>query len=307
MKKIISLLSAAVISVSVSLFNAAAESSENTATAEIGGVKFTYSVTDDTACLLKVSASGSRLDIPEEIDGHAVTSVGEKAFFGNTTLSAVNIPDTVISLGANAFAGCLSLKEITIPDSVTELGNGCFMSCTSLQRVFIGSSLTVIPESCFYSCTALSSAVLSENTAAIGTQAFYGCTAMSSIYLPASVSSIGEDSLGRRYNIRSGSTENISGFSIIYSEGSAAADYAEIYSLSAAPASEGEYDVNMDGKITAVDASLVLNEYSELSSGSISSFCAIQKKAADINGDEFIDARDASLILSRYAELQAQN
>jgi hypothetical protein len=61
-------------------------------------------------------------------------------------------------------------------------------------------------------------------------------------------------------------------------------------------------DINGDGKITAVDASLVLVEYTKLTDGS-GDFDERQKKAADVNGDGKITATDASAILIYYAEL----
>ena len=61
-------------------------------------------------------------------------------------------------------------------------------------------------------------------------------------------------------------------------------------------------DVNGDGEVNAVDASLVLREYALLSGETQSgSFTEAQKKAADIDGNGFVDAVDASRILSYYA------
>ncbi|MBP5430847.1 dockerin type I domain-containing protein [Ruminococcus sp.] len=61
-------------------------------------------------------------------------------------------------------------------------------------------------------------------------------------------------------------------------------------------------DVNGDGEVNAVDASLVLREYALLSGETQSgSFTDAQKKAADIDENGFVDAVDASRILSYYA------
>ncbi len=61
-------------------------------------------------------------------------------------------------------------------------------------------------------------------------------------------------------------------------------------------------DVNDDGEINAVDASLMLKEYAKLSSSEQKgSFSEAQKKAADIDGNGFIDAVDASATLAYYA------
>ncbi|MDE6539638.1 MAG: hypothetical protein K2K66_05565, partial [Ruminococcus sp.] len=63
-------------------------------------------------------------------------------------------------------------------------------------------------------------------------------------------------------------------------------------------------DVNDDGKIDAVDASLISIEYASLSTiDAISTFTVEQTNAANVNLDEFVDARDASAIQCYYAYL----
>ena len=61
-------------------------------------------------------------------------------------------------------------------------------------------------------------------------------------------------------------------------------------------------DVNFDGLIDAVDASLVLAEISRIAAGEPETFTPEQKIAADVNDDGLIDAVDASLILQLAAE-----
>ena len=63
----------------------------------------------------------SNLIIPD-----GVTSIGDGAFVGCTSLSSVVIPDSVTSIGDKAFHTCSSLTNIDIPDSVTSIGDGAF-------------------------------------------------------------------------------------------------------------------------------------------------------------------------------------
>ena len=60
-------------------------------------------------------------------------------------------------------------------------------------------------------------------------------------------------------------------------------------------------DINSDGYINAVDASLVLSYYARISTDQAGGYDALQKLNADVNQDRLINAVDASYILSYYA------
>lgn len=60
-------------------------------------------------------------------------------------------------------------------------------------------------------------------------------------------------------------------------------------------------DVNFDGLINGIDASMVLAEYARISAGSEPTFTRTQRYIADIDYDGQVTAVDASFILSTYA------
>lgn len=60
-------------------------------------------------------------------------------------------------------------------------------------------------------------------------------------------------------------------------------------------------DLNGDGLVNATDATIVLVEYSSVSTGALPSFSDELTAAADLNNDNSIDSSDASLILSYYS------
>ena len=136
--------------------------------------------------------SVTKASIPAEIDGVAVTSIGEDAFLSCTSLTGVTIPNSVTRIGDRAFRNCTSLASVTIPNSVTSVGNYAFVYCTSLASIDIPNSVTLIGEGAFYGCTSLTSIDIPNSVTDIGNFAFRGCTSLVSINIPNSVTRIGD-------------------------------------------------------------------------------------------------------------------
>ena len=285
----------------------AAADGETSRTAVYDGVTYTYRVTDEklkTAEITAADGAANGFTVPAELEGYTVTSIGDKVFFCNTEITYVKLPDSVKAIGNYAFSGCIGLERAQLPDTLSDIGEGCFMSCTSLVEIDLGEAVKVIPEKCFFSCTALASAELPGKAEIIGDKAFYGCTSLKLLDIPDSVTSIGSEAAGMRYDIRSSASENISGFMILGNAGGAAESYASGLGI-AFRKNHGEMsgDADLNGLLTAADASAVLKEYAD-SEVQGQRFTALQKKNADMNGDGMIDARDASLILIAYADSQ---
>ena len=121
----------------------------------------------------------------------SVTSIGDDAFSGCTSLSSITIPDSVTSIGGWAFSGCESLKSITIPGSVTSIGDEAFYRCESLTSITIPDSVTSIGGGAFDDCRSLTSITIPDGVTSIGHSAFYYCKSLTSVTIPDSVTSIG--------------------------------------------------------------------------------------------------------------------
>ena len=85
-------------------------------------------------------------------DGRCLIVDGVLNSFAPAGLSKYTIPNSVTSIGESAFYGCSSLTSVTIPDSVTEIGFAAFCDCSSLANVTIPDSVTTIEYGAFYNC-----------------------------------------------------------------------------------------------------------------------------------------------------------
>lgn len=124
--------------------------------------------------------------------GNNVTTLGERAFYDCYDLVSVMIGNSVTTIGDYDFSGCSALTSIIIPNSVTTIGNGVFSRCSSLTSVTIGNSVTTIGDYAFENCSGLTSVTIPNSMTTIGHGAFYGCSGMTSVTIPNNVTSIGK-------------------------------------------------------------------------------------------------------------------
>lgn len=274
---------------------------ENSFSETIDGNTFTYTIgADMNATITGCDSDNSEIIIPSSLGGYMVTAIGEMAFFGKITMDSVIIPEGIRYIGDNAFSGCLSLTEIKFPETLMSLGNSCFMSCSDLESVYLNNSVSSIPDNCFSSCMSLKNINIPDSVVFIGTEAFFGCPALSGIFIPSAVGIIGENAFGM-HSGRSNVIEKINNFRLCGLPDTAVAEYAENTGIELYCKTG---DVNCDNFVDAVDSSIVLMEYANISTQTPPSFNEYQRYTADFNSDGFIDAVDATLILIEYARLQ---
>jgi hypothetical protein len=157
-----------------------------------------------------------------DFSGSTIKEIPGNAFYdsstnkGCATLTGITIPDSVESIGESAFDGCTSLTAITvdtnnasfssqngvlynkdkttltqypegktgaftIPNSVTSIGFSAFIGCTSLTGVTIPDSVTSIARAAFYNCTSLANVTIGNGVTSIGEWAFFNCTDLTSV------------------------------------------------------------------------------------------------------------------------------
>ncbi len=118
-------------------------------------------------------------------------SIGSKAFLQNPSLKGdVIIPEGVTTIGDAAFSGCSSITSVTIPEGVTDIETGSFATCSSLTNITLPSSLTRIGNNSFYGCKTLTNIQIPNNVKEIGSYAFANCSSIKNIEIPSGVTKI---------------------------------------------------------------------------------------------------------------------
>ena len=118
---------------------------------------------DGTAEITGYTGDATKLTVPPELDGHAVTSFKAVAFYNNSKLIEVVIPDTVKSIGNQCFGWCSNLQSVTLPEGLESIGMIPFYYCKKLKKVNIPDSVTAVSEGLFAGCDALREITLSPD------------------------------------------------------------------------------------------------------------------------------------------------
>ncbi len=162
---------------------------------KIDGIYYEFSGTEATVTYGDNSYSGDiviPLCVDHDGNTYEVTSIGDAAFFGDSSLTSIKIPESITTIGGSAFGRCTALTSITIPNSVTSIGDGAFYDCDGLTSITISNSVTSIGEKVFWLCDGLTSITIPNSVTSIGRSAFNSCRNLTSITIPNSVTSIGE-------------------------------------------------------------------------------------------------------------------
>ena len=155
--------------------------------------------------------------------------IADRLFAANTTLTGIELPNSITRINDEAFRGCSGLEKLTIPSSITSIGKEAFYECSGLKEVHIndlaawcnidfdynsivsnplvyannlylnGELITelAIPDdvteikACAFSGCMLKSVKIGNSVTSIGSSAFGGCSSLTSIEIGNSVTSIG--------------------------------------------------------------------------------------------------------------------
>ena len=154
----------------------------------------------------------TEIEIPAQIDGEAITVIGENVFKNCANLANVTIPSNIMSIGSSAFDGCSGLKTVcyqgkkeqwsnisirsnntyltnadfvygkayNTPNGIMRYANGEILSYSGtdtemeIPSEINGEKITAIGEGVFKNCTSLVNVVIPDSIEYIETNAFEG-------------------------------------------------------------------------------------------------------------------------------------
>ena len=185
---------------------------------------FTFDAT--TGTIKKYNGNDAVVNIPSEINGTPVTTIGNAAF-RDSSVTSVTIPASVTEIGANAFAGCTNLTSVNyiggdwskltiqsgnpaVEDAAKDAANeqlfdfefilnntavivisykGTAADVTIPSR-YKGKPVTMIDHAAFPN-SAVTSVTIPDSVTSIPDAAFYNCGNLETIHIPVSVTFIG--------------------------------------------------------------------------------------------------------------------
>lgn len=167
--------------------------------------------------------TATAIAIPSAYNDLPVTSIGDRAFYKNSNITSVEIPDSVTSIGSSAFSYCgnlakvsigkgvesignyafynsTNLSEVNIPDSVLSIGGYAF-GYTSITSLNVPDSVTSIGESVFSNCNNLTDVTIGNGLDSISNYAFSNCANLADVTLPNGINSIGNNAFSHCTNL----------------------------------------------------------------------------------------------------------
>lgn len=150
---------------------------------------FRYDILPDgTARILSGGVSGDVLEIPAQVNGVDVSTVGSGAYV-QEFMSMVIFPLTLTTIEDNAFDGCEYLTELVFPSGVRHIGAYAAKDCPALKTVVLPEGLEELGAFAFTNCRNLTSVTIGEGLKTIPEGAFAG-TGITKIAIPEGVDTI---------------------------------------------------------------------------------------------------------------------
>lgn len=107
-----------------------------------------------------------------------LTFIGNMAFYKQTKLQSIDIPNTVSTVGKKSFCTCTGLLSVKLPQSLTSIDDYAFCECSSMKALTFPDNVLKIGKFAFYSCENAfedNTLMLPKKLQTILEHAFYRC------------------------------------------------------------------------------------------------------------------------------------
>lgn len=142
-----------------------------------GGMLFIYYDYQQGYYLAKCLKQKKNVVIPAYVKGQPVVHIGQKAFYENTHLESVVLPETIAFIFHEAFKGCTSLREIICNSTnLSQIRAYAFAGCTALEEVVLPPFLTYLESCTFEDCGTIKTLTVPSALNNISGNAFSGTT-----------------------------------------------------------------------------------------------------------------------------------
>lgn len=95
------------------------------------------------------TVSSGKYTIPSQINGKTVVGIGNRAFYYESGVKQITLPETLTYIGEQAFANADGLTSVVIPSRVTSIQSNAFVECTHLADIYIKSPNISIDSNAF--------------------------------------------------------------------------------------------------------------------------------------------------------------
>ena len=152
------------------------------------------------ATITEYDSGEENVVIPESIDGYPVVAIGPRAFYEDTVIKTVSLPEGLITISERAFDSCSNIEQLNIPSTVRTLGTSSFTHL-KITELTLPEGMTEIPYHCFAYCNKLTDVHLPSTLKKIGGYGFFDCSSLTNIDLPEGLTTIDENAFDSCYAI----------------------------------------------------------------------------------------------------------
>ncbi|MBO4659765.1 MAG: leucine-rich repeat protein [Prevotella sp.] len=140
-----------------------------------------YDSRENCNAIIKTSTNTLQLGIANTVIPTTVTAIGPSAFYGNSRLLTIDIPEGVLTIDDSAFSGCSALTDVTFPSTLTSIGYTTFSGCKKLSSILLPEGLKTIDQMAFQNCTNLKKVSIPSTVTKMSYNVFAGCSKLTKV------------------------------------------------------------------------------------------------------------------------------